>query len=179
MKLAVVAFPSFDDADRQWIESFRTKHDPQVARIGVHFTLVFPLEASPEDVGPEIATAAQSAAPIAFTVRRAEAIADAFGHGSHVFLVPDEGAAQISALHDRLYAGTLRAHHRSDIPFVPHMTVGTAPDSASALILATTLDVRARSVRGTVDALDLLDVEPPCVRSMATYQLTGEHTRIR
>ena len=46
MKLAIVAYPSLDEADRQWIESFRTTHDPQRVRIGVHFTLVFPVEAT-------------------------------------------------------------------------------------------------------------------------------------
>lgn len=42
MKLAVVAYPSLDQDDRQWIDSFRTSHDPQ-AGIGVHVTLMFPV----------------------------------------------------------------------------------------------------------------------------------------
>jgi len=47
MKLAIVAFPSVDEVDRQWIESFRSQHDPQASRLGVHFTLVFPFMAVP------------------------------------------------------------------------------------------------------------------------------------
>ena len=45
MTLAIVAYPSLDETDRQWIESFRATHDPQSPRIDVHFTLVFPVEA--------------------------------------------------------------------------------------------------------------------------------------
>jgi hypothetical protein len=39
---AVVAFPTFEAADRQWIESIRAKHDPEAKRIAAHFTLIFP-----------------------------------------------------------------------------------------------------------------------------------------
>jgi hypothetical protein len=47
MTLAIVAYPNIDDSDRQRLESFRALHDPQAARIGVHFTLVFPFDAVP------------------------------------------------------------------------------------------------------------------------------------
>jgi len=122
MKLAVVAYPDLDDGDRQWIESFRAKHDPQAPRIDVHFTLVFPVEAVPTDLDPEVAVVARSTRPIPFAIRDIKVVRDALGILSHVFLVPDEGGARITTLHDRLYGGTLRAHLRSDIPFVPHIT---------------------------------------------------------
>ena len=54
MMLAVVAYPSVDETDRQWIESFRAPHDPQHSRIDVHFTLIFPVEISPSDLEPEL-----------------------------------------------------------------------------------------------------------------------------
>ena len=31
---AVVAFPTFEVADRQWIESIRAKHDPEATYLG-------------------------------------------------------------------------------------------------------------------------------------------------
>ena len=110
MKLAIVAYPSLDDVDRQWIESFRIKHDPQASRLGVHFTLVFPVEAVPSKLEPEIAVVAQSTQPISFAIRGTKVVRDALGNGSHIFLVPDEGGAQIATLHGRLYAGALRAY---------------------------------------------------------------------
>ncbi len=137
----------------------------------MHFTLVFPIETSEGDLGSEIAAAARSTAPIAFAARRTEVVSDALGHGSHVFLVADEGGAHISALHDRLYAGVLRTHLRPDIPFVPHMTVAAASDSASAVRLADELNVRVRPVLGVVRALELVDVGAPRVRSIVSYKL--------
>lgn len=172
MKLAVVAFPGLDEIDRQWIESFRAKHDPQASRIRAHFTLVFPFDGIPNELRPSLAAAAQSAEPIRFAIPRALVVADALAVGSHhIFLVPDEGSAQIATLHDRLYAGALRRHLRGDIRFVPHMTVGTTRDRAAAEKLAEALNAHARIVRGILEAVQLVDVGLPRVRSIASYAL--------
>lgn len=125
MKLAVVAFPHLENTDRQWIESFRAKHDPQAARITVHFTLVFPIDATADEVDREIVRVSTKSTPFNFVIQRAEAVADHFGHGFHVFLVPDEGTTRITALHGELHAGTLRSHLRSDIPFVRNRSTNT------------------------------------------------------
>jgi hypothetical protein len=98
-------------------------------------------------------------------------VRDALGNGSHIILVPDEGGAQIATLHGRLYAGALRTHLRSDIPFVPHMTVGAAPDSQFAERLAEELGVGSRIVRGTVASMEVVDVGTARVRSITTYVL--------
>jgi predicted protein tyrosine phosphatase/2'-5' RNA ligase len=173
MTLAVVAYPVLDEADRQWIESFRLKHDPQSARIGAHFTLVFPVDAEPADVEADIQAGARAAAPIAFSIHRSELVVDVWGGGTHVFLVPEEGAAAISALRDRLYAGTLRPHLRADIPFVPHITVGLAQDAAAALTLAEALDASNRVIRGVVDRIDVVDTGASVVQPIASFALTG------
>jgi 2'-5' RNA ligase len=171
MKLAIVAYPNLDEVDRQWIESFRTKHDPQASRLSVHFTLVFPVVAVPSELEQEIAMVAELTQPISFTIRGTKVVRDVLGNGSHIFLVPDEGGAQISTLHGRLYAGALRTHLRSDIPYLPHMTVGAVPDSQFAERLAEELGVGSRMVRGMVANMELVDVGAPRVRSITTYAL--------
>jgi 2'-5' RNA ligase len=171
MKLAVVAFPYLEDADRRWIESFRAQHDPQASRVAVHFTLVFPVETSADGVASEIATVAAATAAFTFAVGRTEVVTDTLGSGSYVFLVPDEGEPQISVLHDQLYAGMLKTHLRLDIPFTPHMTVGAAADPIAARKLANEIDRQARLVRGIVGALELLEVGATRIRSVATYKL--------
>jgi len=171
MKLAIVAYPSLNEVDRQWIEAFRAKHDPQAFRLGVHFTLVFPMEAAPSELGPELADVARRTTPISFTIRGAEVVHDVLENASKIFLVPDQGDGQIAALHDRLYAGALQGHLRGDIPFVPHMTVGAARDSRLGERLAEEISVRARTVRGIIADMALVDVGTPSVHSVATYAL--------
>jgi 2'-5' RNA ligase len=171
-RLAVVAYPRLPASDRAWLEAWRARHDPSAARIALHFTLVFPLDAERTDVAAEVAEAARAAAPFAFAIRRARAVPDLVDGGAHVFLVPDEGAAELTALHDRLYAGRLRASLRADVPFVPHLTVAAAADVASAERLAGALDLRSRIVRGNVCDVALLDVgAPKSVKTVETYVL--------
>jgi 2'-5' RNA ligase len=176
MKLAIVAYPSLAEIDRRWIESLRATHDPQASRLGVHFTLVFPVEAALSDLSSEVADVARTTPPISFTIRGAEVVRDALSNDSHIFLVPDEGQTQIAALHDRLYQGALRAHLRTDIPFIPHMTVAAASDPQLAKRLAGEIGARARLVRGTIADLAVVDVGAPRVRSVATYAL-GQASR--
>jgi 2'-5' RNA ligase len=175
MKLAVVAFPLLEDTDRQWIESFRATHDPQSAQIGVHFTLVFPVDTSRDAMDREIAIVATQSTRFRFAIQRAEVVPDHFGHGFHVFLVPNEGWKPIATLHNQLYAGALQTYLRSDIPFVPHLTVGAVSDSAAALRLAKEIDSRASHVRGTVDAMELVDVGTTHIRTLATYNLRASN----
>jgi 2'-5' RNA ligase len=171
MKLAIVAYPILESIDREWIESFRSKHDPHASRLGAHFTLVFPFDGLPDDLGPDMAAVAESTEPIPFSIHHTEVVRDALGNGNHIFMVPDEGRAQIATLRDRLYAGRLQTHLRSDIPFVPHMTVGAARDSQSAEALAGQLDVSSRIVRGELRNIELVDVGTRLVRSIKTYVL--------
>ncbi len=171
--IAVVGYPTLNETDRQWIEAFRARHDPQARRIPVHFTLVFPLEiALSRHLEGELAAAARSAEPVSFAVRRTEVVPDVVRLGSvHVFLVPDEGSGPIAALHEKLYAGALRPYLRTDIPFVPHMTVAEAADSSAAWRLAGQLDIGSRVVRGTLNEIDLVEVGEQAVKSVGTYIL--------
>ncbi len=179
MDLAIVAYPKLHDADRRRIESFRAKHDPQASRVALHFTLVFPFAGSPDELVPEIAIAARSTKPIPFTIGRTAVVADPVaGSGYHIFLVPDEGAWQIAALHDRLYAGALRPHLRRDISFIPHITVAAAREAHVAEQWARTLNAPSRILHGTVAGIDLVDLGQHRVRSVASYALgSGAQTR--
>jgi len=171
MKLAIVAYPNLDEEDRRWIEGIRRIHDPQAERIGVHFTLVFPYDAAGSDVGPHVHEIARGAQPIRFAIRQAKAVPDKLTSATHIFLVPGEGAPEIERLHDQLYAGGLQVHLRSDIPFIPHMTVGTARDSETAVRLASEFGRRPRVVGGTISSLHLIDVENVSVRTISTHLL--------
>jgi 2'-5' RNA ligase len=169
--LAVVAYPGLEAADREWVESIRTKHDPQAARISVHFTLVFPADASPSDVAEEVSAVAGSTGPIPFTIRGARAVPDSLAAGAHALLVPGEGGDEITRLHDRLYEGVLRPHLRVDIPFIPHMTVAAASDLDSCWRLIGELSLNRRTVRGNIGSVELVEVGKFRVESIKRFVL--------
>ena len=170
-QLAVVSFPALADEDRRWVESIRAKHDPQAGRLAAHFTLVFPVEAATAAIAAEVTAVARSIAPIPFVVRYAMAARDASGRGGHVFLVADEGAAEIVSMHNRLYAGGLKRHLRADIPFVPHITVAGNQDFAVCQTLAEEIDDELRTLRGSLDSLEVLDVGAATIASAGRFVL--------
>lgn len=168
-RLAIVAYPRLEAVDEQWIESIRSAHDPQASRIGAHFTLVFPAEASAAAVASEVSAIVRETSPIAFTIRRTLAVRGLEGTGGHLFLVPAEGHDRIAALHDRFHEGVLRSHLRADVPFIPHVTIAADPDFSRCEWLARALDLGGRVVRGTLDAVELVDVSGPQVSSLGTF----------
>jgi 2'-5' RNA ligase len=168
--IAVVAYPTLDEADRHWIESIRACRDPQASRVAVHFTLVFPADALPGEVSTEVTAVAGSAKAIPFTIHQAMAVRDSQG-GGHVFLVPDEGHDEITDLHDRLYAGILRPHLRTDIPFTPHMTLAPDADVARCAALAEQLNRDSRTVRGALRSVNLVHVGTYRVESIRAFVL--------
>ena len=126
MTLLIVAPLEAAAPDARRIEAIRRRHDPHHSLIPAHVTLVFGFDTPDAAVAArhvgEIA-AAQGA--IALRLSSFVAVRDASGDQSHVFLVPDQGRAEIEDLHDRLYAGPLEGQLRRDIPFIPHVTVAT------------------------------------------------------
>ena len=170
MLLAVIAYPRISEDDRTWIESIRSQFDPQVARLAAHFTLVFPLEAALNTVTREASAVAASSDPVRFTIRNAVAVRNVLTTGGHVFLVADEGGREIMGLHDRLYGGVLKPHCRSDIPFVPHMTVAASEDFGWCDAFARNI-CRGRTISGTLDSIDVVDVVRPRVESIGQFVL--------
>ena len=109
------------------------------------------------DVINEVASAACSIGSFAFVVRSARAVREVSRPGGHVFLVPEEGAAEIVALHDRLYSGAFHSSLRSDIPYLPHITVAAGSEWHRCEALANDLNRDVRVVGGRVEAIELLD----------------------
>lgn len=167
MSVAVVAYPQLAPRDQAWIDATRAAHDPRAAWIRAHVTLVFPCDAA--GIAAHVAGLVREAAPITFVLREVRAVRDhATGRGGHVFLVPDEGAAEIVALHDRLYAGPLAPHLRTDLPFVPHVTVGADGDFEVCERVAA--ELRVPPIRAVLGAADVIDVNDGGVRTVASYR---------
>jgi 2'-5' RNA ligase len=172
--LAVVAYPLLREDDRRWIEAFRARHDPQASRIPAHFTLVFPEEmADVAGVAAHAVASLEGFRRFPFVVRRAEAVRDPLGEGAQVFLVPDEGHAEIVALHDRLYEDRLRPFLRADIPFVPHVTVAASDAFEACAHLARELNKKRPPLRGSVQEIEVIEVLRDRVRRVTRVRLDG------
>lgn len=169
--LAVIAYPQLEQDDRAWIEAIRAEHDPQATKLPAHFTLVFPAQVPEHELRAQAASAAAATPAIPFTIMCVTVIVHPIRGDGHVFLEPRDGEQEIRELHQRLHAGSLAALLRSDRPFSPHITVGAKPTRAACMELAQGLAMQARVIRGTINQLEVIEVVPDAVRTLAAFPL--------
>jgi 2'-5' RNA ligase len=118
MIYAVVHYPTVDNAR---IHSFRRKYDPQVDLIAPHITLMFPVPASisEDDLVCHIGNVLNHWHPFTIHLQGLQRAPD-----NYIYLLVQEGKADIIRLHDEIYTSLLTPHLRLGIPFVPHVTLG-------------------------------------------------------
>lgn len=153
--LYTVAYPECDARNLQIIDTWRATNDPTGhALVRPHFTLVFASNAVDEATYfAHVAAVAARTAPIAFHCRYAMLGADAHSPRAHAYLVPDEGHAALSLLHDALYTGPLADALRLDLPYTPHITVGSFDSASRARQWCAARNQSGVSVPGQVAAL--------------------------
>ena len=171
--LYTLAFPSLSASDTAFIESFRAKHQAKQSKVvAAHFTMVFGCETVPQaEYLQHVESVTQASNSIKFACRYAMLGADDEDDSAYVFLVPNEGFAELSLLHDRLYSGVLSAHLRLDIPFVPHITIGRLAERHVAKSLCDALNSRGVNIEGSIGALTVGVRENEKIRSLASFEL--------
>ena len=159
--LFTVAYPDLDAGARARVQALRERHDPQAALIDAHFTLIFGVRDLPQtDYLAHVAAVAQTTAPIYFCCNHVQPWAGPVDADVHLFLVPDEGREAITALHDRLYGGPLARYLRTDLSFLPHITVGRAADLTRAQALSDEVNAQAQPFSGRLKALTVGALRP-------------------
>jgi len=149
-----VAYLSIPEVQMQWIQDFRQKHDPHFTVVEPHFTLVFGVRDVEESAYfDHIALVARSARPIQFRCTYAMLGVDDIDDTAYVSLVPNEGNAEVSLLHDQLYRGLLRSYHRLEFPYIPHVTIASTKDFKLAKQLCDDLNREGVHVEGSLVSL--------------------------
>jgi 2'-5' RNA ligase len=174
-RLAVVGYPLWSDADREWIEAIRREHDTaKAAMIAAHVTLVFPTGLLPESVMLDhLRHRLRGVVPMDVELSAVAPASDDQTPDHHVFLLPEDGREALVALHDRLYSGALAPALRRDLPYHPHVTVARLPDASAASSVADQIRRQGRIVRGRIGTVTLLRCLPEKVETVATLPLSA------
>ena len=168
-RLFTIAHPDLAPADAAFIDDFRAQYDAaQRARVAAHFTLVFGSTALPEaDYIAHVRRRADATAAIDFRCRYAMLGADDESEMAYVFLVPDEGHAALSLLHDLLYTGPLAQLLRLDLPYTPHITIGRSNNRHEAKRWCEALNATGVDLRGRIHTLTVGAIEQGCFVALA------------
>jgi 2'-5' RNA ligase len=171
--LEVIARPEFGKADLDWLmllRKLRTQGSETPA-----FTLVFPgafpgvfpgTEAATCAVVKHVEAACAATSRIRFCLRSALVVPEHKMGRFHVFLVPDEGFGAIIRLHERLHGGLLAGCLRPDIPYIPHVTVASTREFASARHTMASLNAKGIAITGRIDEIEVQErdsTEPRCL----------------
>ena len=154
----IYALVHYPNVDTERINLFRKKYDPQFDLIGPHLTLMFPV---PESIGEKnlvhhLQSVLNSWHPFTIHLQGLQKSSD-----DYLFLMVQEGSADIIGLHSKIYTGVLADYRQENIPFVPHLTLGVfannAAEYAEALEEAKRLDLDYRCVLDNVHLLKVND----------------------
>ncbi len=160
MKFYVAAFPDLG-SHAKWIEEFRGRHDRVAKFVAPHITLVFPTSSLPqEQLRTEVLKLCKQVDPFRVTLRSAMVMPENLitEKRAHIFLVPDEGLGKILRLHDHLYSELLKTELRLDIPFVPHLTVGSGIELFDAKKLADHLNAKNFEITFNLDKISIVEI---------------------
>ena len=165
----VLAYPVFEPNSAERIRAFRTKHEPERAKlVPPHITLVFGvanehLQRVADLV--DMASGQTKAFPVAFDDYATEF--DPFEKKHKMFLLCGGGNKRITYLHNRLYEGAHSIELSSAHPFKPHMTIATYDERADV----DQVDIAAVGelpIRGKLSALELVQFEDGRLTTLKT-----------
>ncbi|MEI8073080.1 MAG: 2'-5' RNA ligase family protein [Candidatus Saccharibacteria bacterium] len=173
MSLVVIAYPKISQADLDWVQSVRKEKDKlNYMVIEPHFTFVFPVaNVDEQEFISHVREKAKDAKAITFTLNKTKVVKDSFNEYWHTFLVPSEGYDEIVKLHDLLYTGSLQKELRLDIPFVPHVGIGSDVDPEKMKQLEEELKAKGLHISGVVDELAIASFDGKSVKTISTIQL--------
>jgi hypothetical protein len=171
--LYTLAYPEISAHDPIFINAFRNEYALLYRDVvSAHFTMVFGGgDISETEYLRHIETVAAAWSPIPFSCQHAMLGADHQDDTAYVFLVPNEGYSTISLLHDHLYMGILEPFLKLEVPFIPHITIGTMKDRKVAKELCGELNRKRTRVDGHLRALTVGALENGRINNLASFQL--------
>jgi 2'-5' RNA ligase len=175
--LLTIAFPDLDQSDQEYWEAYKNLHSSASrSSVGLHFTLAFANSKVAETLYcAHIAAVATATPRVEFVCNYAMLGADDEDDRAYVFLVPDEGYASISLLHDRVYTGPLESFLRLDLPYVPHITVATLNDRKLAKKLCDELNHQGVCLKGSLTKASVGHIRDGLFSTRSEYTLAGSH----
>ncbi|MFO7891389.1 MAG: 2'-5' RNA ligase family protein [bacterium] len=171
--LLVLAYPEISSEDRNWIDSFRKKHDHLFYGIvEPHFTIVFPtFGICYNDFEQEVLEKTKDTKSFNFNIRCAMINNDRLSEYNHIFLSPDEGNSDIVKLHDKLYSGILRKTLRLDVDFYSHIVIGSYTDPEKCKKLIDEINSTSFKISGKISSIDIVSFGDQKVTDLRKIEL--------
>ena len=172
MSLLAVTYPEINKSDYQWIQDIRKKYDPKYFNVvEPHITLVFSTDKlSLEKFEEHIKNKLSGFNSFEITFDTLKLVEDDSKTFYHVFLVPTKGFDEINEIHDLLYEDGLASELRLDIPFIPHLGIGTG-NKAEMTKLLDLLEKEKFSIDGIIEKVSIVEYDGKIVNDLSEIDL--------
>src|SRR5215216_6150529 len=110
----IYALVHYPNVDTRRITQLRKKYDPQVDLIGPHITLMFPVPAAIGEANlvAHLGRVLRGRRPFPIHLQGCQRSWD-----DYLFLMVQEGSAEIIGLHSEIHTGVLAGYRKEDRPF--------------------------------------------------------------
>lgn len=121
-------YPEISSEDFAIIHNIRKQHDTKYFDVvEPHITLVFGTDKiNADELVKHVRAKLDGTKKFNLRFDSAKLVEDDSKEFYHAFLIPSDGSDEINAIHDILYTGVLECELRNDIPFIPHLGIGTS-----------------------------------------------------
>ncbi len=170
MAYLALSYPDIDQSDYDWIQDIRKKHDKRYFDVvQPHFTLVFSTnKLSLEDFTQHVKEKIEGFQTFDISLDSARVVEDDSKEFFHEFLIPSKGFDEINKIHDKLYTGLLESELRHDIPFIPHVGIGTSDEQQEAEEVVSMVMQAQRPIIGTVSKITIVEYDGKKVVDLET-----------
>ena len=174
-RLFVISYPDIDKADFDQIQLWRKELGPRdYALIDPHITFVYSVTPDMADLlAAHTSEIAASHGSIKFVKDRTLVRRVPGQDLWYLFLVPGIGSGELTQLHDRLQSGEFVRFFRKEMPFVPHITIGSFTDAATCAIAADKLAKEPIQIKATVSKLTMIHDQGERIELLQTFGLVS------
>lgn len=165
-------YPEVSPKDFDVIQRIRKQHDQRYFDVvEPHITLVFGTDKiSTDELVVHTQNTLQSTKTFDLIFDSVRVVEDDSGEFFHAFLIPSTGHDDINTIHDVLYSGVLESELRHDIPFIPHMGIGTGTQ-ADMDALAQKLNTERILIKGLARHISIVQYDGSKVSNYSSVPL--------
>lgn len=167
-------YPSISNDDFETIQVIRKKHDAKYFDVvDPHITLVFGTDKiTADELVKHIKAKLSGTSSFSLKFDSATVVENDSKDFFHAFLIPSNGFDEINIIHDALYRDVLESELRHDIPFIPHMGIGTgSKEEMEALVRQ--LNKRQLSINGTANEITVVQYDGNKVARYLSVELSS------
>lgn len=173
MAYLVLAYPKISKTDYNWIQGTRKKEDKRYyGVVEPHITIVFATDRLDlTELTTHVKDATQDFKSFDILLDSTKTVKDDFQDIYHAFLIPSKGYDEITKLHDVLYTGALESELRQDLPYIPHVGIGTNQIEKPVKELAEQIENDGKKIAGSINELTIVEYDGTKVVDLKTISL--------